>query len=328
MKEEKEEKAKDLKSTISEMNSKYGKNTILAETEYINPDNIISTGSLGIDKALGVGGLVRGKMVEIAGWSSGGKSTFTLHVIAEAQKKGIKCALIDGEFSFDRKYAEALGVDVDELVISQPGFGEAAYDVANSLCKTKEVGVVIIDSQTSLLPKKAMEGEGGEYALGLHARLLSLEIPKLMQNAAKNNVLVILISQYREKIGVMFGNPTTTNGGHAIPFYSHVRLEVFRPSLKAENKEEGYNDIRIKVIKNKLAVPFKEWTIECLWGIGWNKQKEIIDMALEYGIISRAGSTYSYGETKLAVGITKVYELLSDNIELLEAIKQEVLNHE
>lgn len=317
----------DLKSAISEINKKYGKNTIIEEAEYINPENIISTGSLGIDKALGVGGLVRGKLVEIAGWSSGGKSTLTLHIIAEAQRKGLKCALIDGEFSFDRKYAEAIGVNVDpkELMVSQPGHGEAAYDIANLLCRSKEIGVVVIDSQTSLLPLKAMQGEGGDYALGLHARLLSLEIPKLMQSAAKNNVLVILVSQYREKIGVMYGDPKTTNGGHAIPFYSHVRLDVFRPSLDKADKKAEMNEVKVKVIKNKLAMPFKEWSINLIWGVGFDKDKEIVDIAIEYDIITRKGSSYSYGDIRLAVGIENLHKFMADNEELREEIKQKVI---
>lgn len=313
-----------LTEAIAEMNKKYGKNSIMSSVEYIDPENIISSGSILLNRALGVGGYVRGRVVEIMGWSSGGKSTTTLHAIAESQKKGLKCALIDGEGSFDRKYAEAIGIDVSELIVSQPGFGEAAYDIANALISSGEVHVVIIDSQTSLLPKKAMEGNGGEYALGLHARMMSLEIPKLMNNALKNNALVIIISQYREKIGVMFGNPTTTNGGHALPFYSHVRLEVSRPAASIDMQEE-INNIKVKVKKNKLAVPFKEAEIEIVWGVGFNKKKEIVDLAVEFDIIKKAGNTYSYQENKLGVGEKQLNAFIDDNAELLEEIKVLVL---
>lgn len=316
-----------LQETITKMNKEYGKNSIMSSVEYIDPKNIISSGSILLNRALGVGGYVRGRVVEIMGWSSGGKSTTTLHAIAESQKKGLRCALIDGEGSFDRKYAESIGVIVNEedpnhLIVSQPGYGEAAYDIANALISTGEVHVVIIDSQTSLLPKKAMEGNGGEYALGLHARMMSLEIPKLMNNALKNNALVIIISQYREKIGVMFGNPTTTNGGHALPFYSHVRLEVSRNTI---DKAEEINNIKVKVVKNKLAIPFKEAEIEILWGVGFNKTKEIIDLAIEYNIIEKSGNTYSYKETKLGVGEKQLNAFIEANDGLLEEIKPLVL---
>lgn len=320
-KKEKEEK-QSLSALMVEMNKKYGNNAIVSKTEYVNPENIISTGSIAIDDALGVGGLVRGKIVEIMGWQSCGKSTLTLNIIAEAQKKGLKCALIDGEFSFDRKYAEAIGLNVDDLIISQPGHGEAAYDIANGLMKTDEIAVVIIDSQTSLLPLKAMSGEGGEYSLGLHARLLSLEIPKLLQNAANHNVLVCVISQYREKIGIMFGNPTTTNGGHALPFYSHVRLEVSRKEI---DKESETNIIKVKVVKNKLAVPFKEAEVEIIWGVGFNKNKEYLDKAIDFEIITKTGNTYSYGDIKLGVGMGQLEQFLKDNPELLLEIKEKVL---
>lgn len=256
-----------------------------------------------------------------------GKSTITLNVIANHQKKndGRVALLIDGEHSFDKRYAKVLGVDVDKLEISQPDYGEMAYNIAGALIETGDVGVVVIDSQTSLLPKKSMEGEAGDHNLGLHARLMSIEMPKLMAKAAKHNTLLIVISQFREKIGVMFGSPVTTNGGNALKFYAHMRLEVSKTIDKDSSGEKTGNKTKVVVKKNKLACPFAEAEFIIDWGLGINRNLEVLELAVEYGIVKKGGSWYTYGDAKVQ-GDDKMLALFADNPEFAKEIETKVLN--
>jgi len=312
-----------LSLTLAKLEKDYGSGVIVNNIVKENPVKVISTGSIGINNATGIGGLPLGKVVEIMGWESSGKSTITLQTIANAQKEGLKCLLIDGEHSFDSKYAKALGVNVEELLICQPDYGEMGYNVAEALIDTGEVNIVVIDSQTSLLPKKVVDGEAGDSALGLHARLMSQVVPKIMNKASINNCLVIFISQYREKIGVMFGNPVTTNGGHALKFYSHMRIEISR-SLNSSDKADEVTLTKAKIVKNKLAKPFQTAEFYIKWGEGVDHIKEVIDFAVELNIINKSGSWYSYNNDKLGQGIDSVKQLLIDNPELYEEIKSKL----
>lgn len=306
---------------MAELNKTYGAGTIVSSNTTKQHVDVISTGSFGLDLATGIGGLPRGKVVEFMGWESSGKSTITLQTIANAQKMGITCALIDGEHSFDSTYAKSLGINTDDLLINQPDYGEQGYDVAEKLMDSG-VGLIIIDSQTALLPKKVIDADAGDTAMGLHARLMSQVVPKLMHKAGQNNCLIIFISQFREKIGVMFGSPETTNGGHALKFYSHMRVEI----RKSIDKEESRNKTRIKIIKNKLANPFGTAEFYINWGTGVDRFQEILDHAVELEIIQKAGSWFSYGETKIGQGFDSVKQLLQDNPELYKEIENKVLN--
>jgi len=323
---EKEKKSK-LQEAREKLEKDYGKGTLISGSSKPDALEIVPTGSIGLDLAIGVGGLPYGRTVEIMGWESSGKSTITLNIIANHQKKkdGRKAVLIDGEHSFDAKYAKSLGVDVDELEISQPDYGEMAYDIANELIETDEIGVLVIDSQTSLLPKKVMQGEAEDKALGLHARLMSQEVPKLMAKASKHNCLLIFISQFREKIGVMFGSPITTNGGNALKFYAHIRLEVSKSIIKDAEGERTGNKTTVKVVKNKVASPYKIAEFDIDWGIGINRNKEILLLAIEHDIVKKSGSWYSYGESKLGQGENGVLKLFGDNPDFCKEIEDKLM---
>lgn len=310
---------------IAKLEKDYGKGSIISPAK---PDKIevISTGSLKLDIATGIMGLPRGKIVEIMGWESSGKSTIVQTVVGNAQKQGLKCLYIDGEFSLDNKYARALGVNMEELVIHQldEGGGEKCYNIAERLIKTGALGVVVIDSQTSMLPKKVMEGETGDNAIGLHARMMSQAVPKIMNVAASSNTLVIFVSQFREKIGVMFGNPETTNGGHALKFYAHLRIDVRKSVLKVSDQAVG-NKTRCKIVKNKMAPPFGEAEFIIDFGEGINRMGEILDLSEENGIVTRGGAWYSYGDVKLGQGEANVIQFLKDNPELAKEIEVKTL---
>lgn len=314
-----------LDKELEKLEKDFGKGTVITSATFDKVD-VISTGSLKLDLATGIGGFPRSKVVELMGWESSGKSTIALNLIANAQKAGLKSLLVDGENSFDAKYAKALGVQTDNLLIRQldEGGGERCYDIIERLIKTKELGLVIIDSQTSLLPKKILEEENGTNALGLHARLMSTSVPKIVNAAALGNTLVVYISQFREKIGVMYGSPETTNGGNALRFYCHMRVEV-RKSVEKEDGVAIANKTRCKVIKNKLASPFGEAEFRIDFGVGINRAKEILDLAEEFDIIKRGGSWYSYGEIKVGQGENNALQFFRDNPEFAQDIEKQVL---
>lgn len=313
-----------LEKEIARLEKDYGKGSIISSAR---PEKVevISTGSLKLDIATGIGGLPLGGIVEIMGWESSGKSTIVQNVVGNAQKMGKKCLYLDGEYSLDRKYASRLGVNMDDLLLYQldSGGGEKCYNVAERLIKTGSLGVVVIDSQTSMLPKKVMEGEIGDSAIGLHSRMMSQAVPKIMAAAAMANTLVIFISQFREKIGVMFGSPETTNGGNALKFYSHMRIEV-RKSVEKIEGEAVANKTKCKVIKNKFASPFGEAEFRIVFGEGIDRIGEILDLAVEHEIIKQGGAWYSYGENKFQ-GEATVLQLLKDNPELAKEIEEKVL---
>lgn len=314
-----------LQKEITKLEKDYGKGSIISPAK---PDKIevISTGSLKLDLATGIMGLPRGKVVEIIGWESSGKSTIVQTVVGNAQKQGLKCLYIDGEFSLDNKYARALGVDMEELMIHQldEGGGEKCYNIAERLIKTGGLGVVVIDSQTSMLPKKVMEGETGDNAIGLHARMMSQAVPKIMNVAAVTNTLVIFVSQFREKIGVMFGSPETTNGGHALKFYAHMRIEVRKSVLKV-NDEAIANKTKCKVIKNKVAPPFGEAEFRIVFGEGIDRMEEILDLSEENGVVGKSGAWYSYNGSNIGQGEANTIQFLKDNPELAKEIEIKVL---
>lgn len=313
-----------LEKEIAKLEKDYGKGSIISPAK---PEKIevISTGSLKLDLATGIMGLPRGGIVEFLGWESSGKSTIVQTVVGNAQKQGLKCLYIDGEYSLDTKYAKALGVDMDSLLIHQldQGGGEKCYNIAERLIRTGELGVVVIDSQTSMLPKKVMEGETGDAAVGLHARMMGQAVPKIANAAATTNTLVIFVSQFREKIGVMFGSPETTNGGHALKFYSHMRIDV-RKSVEKVDDIAVANTTRCKVIKNKDAPPFGTAEFRIVFGEGIDRTSEILDLAIEHEIIKQGGAWYTYGESKFQ-GQATVLQLLKDNPELAREIEGKVL---
>ncbi len=283
---------------------------------------VIPTGSLGLDVALGVGGYPRGRVIEIYGPESSGKTTLTLHAMAEAQKKGGIAAFIDAEHAFDRGYAEKLGVDVENLIISQPDNGEQALEIADNLIRSGAIDIVVIDSVAALTPKSEIEGEMGDSKMGLHARLMSQALRKLTGSISKTKCTVIFINQLREKIGVMFGNPETTTGGNALKFYASVRLDIRRSTqIKDSNSNATGNKTRVKVVKNKVAPPFKQAEFDIMYGEGISKVGEIIDLGVDFEIIKKAGSWFSYDDTKLGQGRDAVKALLLDNPELMEELE-------
>lgn len=319
------DKLKALQATIDRLEKTYGKGTImkLSDSGVIDVPSI-STGSLGLDIALGVGGLPKGRIIEIIGPESAGKSTLTLHAIAECQKKGGAAAYIDAEHAFDQSYAMKLGVDCNNLIISQPDNGEQALEIVDQLIKSGEVDIVVIDSVAALVPKSELEGEMGDSKMGLHARLMSQACRKLTGIINKTNCCCVFINQLRDKIGVMFGNPETTTGGNALKFYASVRLDIRRIGQIKEGDDINGNRVKVKVIKNKLAPPFKVVEFDIMYGKGISKSGEIVDMGVELEIIQKSGSWYAYNGSKLGQGREAVKTLLEDNPELMEELETKI----
>ncbi len=326
MSTEKDAKLKALKLTLDKLDKAYGKGTVMKMGDSaVQEVEVISTGSLGLDLALGVGGYPRGRVIEIYGPESSGKTTLTLHAIAQAQKAGGIAAFIDAEHAFDRFYAEKLGVDIDDLIISQPDNGEQALEIADNLIRSGAIDIIVIDSVAALTPKSEIEGEMGDSKMGLHARLMSQALRKLTSSISKTNCTVIFINQLREKIGVMFGNPETTTGGNALKFYASVRLDIRRSTqIKDSNSEVQGNKTRVKVVKNKVAPPFRTAEFDIMYGEGISKNGEIIDIGVDYEIIKKSGSWFSYQDTKLGQGRDAVKTLLNDNPELMEELEGKI----
>jgi recombination protein RecA len=323
---EKEAKLKALKLTLDKMDKTYGKGTVMKMSDQAIVDvDAIPTGSLGLDLALGVGGYPRGRVVEIYGPESSGKTTLTLHAIAEAQKAGGIAAFIDAEHAFDRFYAEKLGVDIENLIISQPDNGEQALEIADNLIRSGAIDIIVIDSVAALTPKSEIEGEMGDSKMGLHARLMSQALRKLTASISKTNCTVMFINQLREKIGVMFGNPETTTGGNALKFYASVRLDIRRSTqIKDSNSNVMGNKTRVKVVKNKVAPPFKTAEFDIMYGEGVSKIGEIIDIGVDYEIIKKSGSWFSYEDTKLGQGRDAVKTILKDNPDLMDELETKI----
>ena len=326
MANDKADKLKALKLTLDKLDKTYGKGTVMKMGDSPN-ENVesISSGSLGLDIALGVGGYPKGRVVEIYGPESSGKTTLTLHAIAECQKKGGIAAFIDAEHAFDRFYAENLGVDIENLIISQPDHGEQALEIADNLIRSGAIDMVIIDSVAALTPKSEIEGEMGDSKMGLHARLMSQALRKLTSSISKTNCTVIFINQLREKIGIMFGNPETTTGGNALKFYASIRLDI-RRSTQIKNSDGVVmgNKTRVKIVKNKVAPPFKLAEFDIMYGEGISKVGEVIDLAVESEIINKSGSWFSYEGTKLGQGRDAVKTLLKDNPDLMETLESKL----
>ncbi len=326
MSTEKDAKLKALKLTLDKLDKAYGKGTVMKMGDSaVQEVDVISTGSLGLDLALGVGGYPRGRVIEIYGPESSGKTTLTLHAIAQAQKAGGIAAFIDAEHAFDRFYAEKLGVDIENLIISQPDNGEQALEIADNLIRSGAIDIIVIDSVAALTPKSEIEGEMGDSKMGLHARLMSQALRKLTSSISKTNCTVIFINQLREKIGVMFGNPETTTGGNALKFYASVRLDIRRSTqIKDSNSEVQGNKTRVKVVKNKVAPPFRTAEFDIMYGEGISKTGEIIDIGVDYEIVKKSGSWFSYEDTKLGQGRDAVRALLNDNPELMEELEGKI----
>jgi len=319
----KDAKLKALQLTLDKLDKTYGKGAVMKMGDTVFEEvEVIPSGSLGLDIALGVGGYPRGRVVEIYGPESSGKTTLTLHAIAEAQKNGGIAAFIDAEHAFDRFYAEKLGIDIDNLIISQPDHGEQALEIADNLIRSGAIDIVIIDSVAALTPKSEIEGEMGDSKMGLHARLMSQALRKLTATISKTNCTVVFVNQLREKIGVMFGNPETTTGGNALKFYASVRLDIRRSTqIKDTDGRVLGNKTRVKVVKNKVAPPFKLAEFDIMYGEGISKVGEIIDLGVHFDIIKKSGSWFSYGDTKLGQGRDAVKALLLDNPELMEELE-------
>ncbi|MCF1190274.1 recombinase RecA [Mangrovimonas sp. AS39] len=326
MSSEKEAKLKALKLTLDKLDKAYGKGTVMKMSDQAVADiEAISSGSLGLDLALGVGGYPRGRVIEIYGPESSGKTTLTLHAIAEAQKKGGIAAFIDAEHAFDRFYAEKLGVDLENLIISQPDHGEQALEIADNLVRSGAIDIIIVDSVAALTPKSEIEGEMGDSKMGLHARLMSQALRKLTASISKTNCTMIFINQLREKIGVMFGNPETTTGGNALKFYASVRLDIRRSTqIKDNNGDVSGNKTRVKVVKNKVAPPFKTAEFDIMYGEGISKVGEVLDLAVDFGIVKKSGSWFSYEDSKLGQGRDAVKALLKDNPDLMDELEQKI----
>ncbi len=319
-------KKKALQLVLDKMDKTYGKGTVMRMGDSAVDDSIgvIPSGSLGLDIALGIGGYPRGRVIEIYGPESSGKTTLTLHAIAEAQKAGGLAAFIDAEHAFDRTYAEKLGVDVENLIISQPDNGEQALEITDNLIRSGAIDIIVIDSVAALTPKAEIEGEMGDSRMGLQARLMSQALRKLTATISKTKCTCIFINQLREKIGVMFGNPETTTGGNALKFYSSVRLDIRRVSQIKTGDEASGNHVRVKVVKNKVAPPFRQTEFDIMFGEGISKVGEILDVGVEKGIVQKSGSWYSYNDSKLGQGRDAVKDLLKDNPELSEELEEAI----
>ena len=326
MSSEQASKLKALQLTLDKLDKTYGKGAVMKMGDSVVQDvEVISSGSLGLDLALGVGGYPKGRVIEIYGPESSGKTTLTLHAMAEAQKAGGIAAFIDAEHAFDRFYAQKLGVDIDNLIISQPDNGEQALEIADNLIRSGAIDIVVIDSVAALTPKSEIEGEMGDSKMGLHARLMSQALRKLTGSISKTNCTVVFINQLREKIGVMFGNPETTTGGNALKFYASVRLDIRRSTqIKDTASEAVGNKTRVKVVKNKVAPPFKTAEFDIMYGEGISKVGEIIDLGVDFEIVKKSGSWFSYDDTKLGQGRDAVKSLLLDNPELMDELETKI----
>ena len=320
-----DDKAKALGLAVDSLNKLYGKGTVmkLGDSPVVAED-VIPSGSIGVDLALGIGGIPRGRVIEIYGPEASGKTTLAIHIIAEAQKKGGVCAIIDAEHAFDKGYAEKLGVDVENLLISQPDYGEQGLEIADHLIRSGALDVVVIDSVAALVPKAELEGEMGESKMGLQARLMSQALRKLTGTISRTGCCCIFINQLREKIGVMFGNPETTTGGNALKFYASVRIDIRRIGQIKDKEEMVGNRVRVKIVKNKVAPPFRQAEFDIMYGEGISKIGEIVDLGAECGVVQKSGAWYSYEGTKLGQGREGVKELLKDNPELAAEIEKKI----
>lgn len=328
MSADKEAKLKALQLTLDKLDKTYGKGTVMKLGDSaVEEVDAIPSGSLGLDLALGVMGYPRGRIIEIYGPESSGKTTLTLHAIAEAQKAGGIAAFIDAEHAFDRFYAEKLGIDIDNLIISQPDNGEQALEIAENLIRSGAIDIVVIDSVAALTPKSEIEGEMGDSKMGLHARLMSQALRKLTGTISKTNCTVFFINQLREKIGVMFGNPETTTGGNALKFYASVRLDIRKSTQIKDGDNVMGNRTKVKIIKNKVAPPFRTAEFDIMYGEGISKTGEILDLAVDFEIVKKAGSWFSYGDTKLGQGRDAVKALIKDNPELQEELEDRIKAH-
>jgi len=323
---EKTAKLKALQLTLDKLDKTYGKGSVMRLGDNTPEDiDAIPSGSLGLDIALGVGGYPRGRVIEIYGPESSGKTTLTIHAIAEAQKAGGIAAFIDAEHAFDRYYAQNLGVDIDNLIISQPDYGEQALEITENLIRSGAIDIIVIDSVAALTPKSEIEGEMGDSKMGLHARLMSQALRKLTGTISKTNCTVIFINQLREKIGVMFGNPETTTGGNALKFYASVRIDIRRRTQIKDGDKVIGNMTKVKVVKNKVAPPFQIAEFDIMYGKGISKMGEILDLGVEYGIVKKSGSWFSYGDTKLGQGRDAVKSLIGDNPDLADELEAKIV---
>ncbi len=326
MADQNSEKLKALQAAMQKIEKSFGHGSIMKMAdENIEQVEVIPTGSIGLNAALGVGGYPKGRIIEIYGPESSGKTTLAIHAIAEAQKQGGIAAFIDAEHAFDRFYAQKLGVDMNNLWISQPDNGEQALEIADQLIRSSAVDIIVVDSVAALTPKAEIEGDMGDNKVGLHARLMSQALRKLTSNISKTNTTCIFINQLREKIGVMFGNPETTTGGNALKFYASVRLDIRRVSSIKDGDEVKGNQVRVKVIKNKVAPPFRKAEFDIMFGTGISKSGEIIDLGVQLGIVKKSGSWFSYGDQKLAQGRDASKKLMEDNPELAEEIETKIM---
>jgi recombination protein RecA len=324
----KTEKLKALQLTMDKLEKSFGKGAVMKlGDEAVEKVEVIPSGSVTLDMALGVGGYPKGRVIEIYGPESSGKTTLAIHAIAEVQKKGGIAAFIDAEHAFDRFYAEALGVDIKNLLISQPDNGEQALEIAENLIRSGAIDLLVVDSVAALTPRAEIEGEMGDSQMGLHARLMSKALRKLTGTISKTGCCCIFINQLREKIGVMFGNPETTTGGNALKFYASIRLDIRRTSQIKDGENVIGNRTKVKVVKNKVAPPFKKAEFDIMYGLGISKTGEILDLGTDLGIIKKSGSWFSYGDTKLGQGRDAVKQLLDDNLELLEELENKIKEH-